>query len=42
MVTTEYKQFIINQFPHSEILRYKAKRRVANLGDFSIKKANFL
>jgi hypothetical protein len=31
---TEYKQSIINQLLHGEILRYKAEKRVANLGDF--------
>jgi hypothetical protein len=40
---TEYRQFIINQLPHCEISRYKAKKRVAkkrvaNLGGFPPKK----
>jgi hypothetical protein len=34
---TEYKQFSRNQLPHGEISRYKAEKRVANLGDFSPK-----
>jgi hypothetical protein len=36
----EYKQFIINKFLYGEIARYKAKKRVANLGDCFPKKAN--
>jgi hypothetical protein len=38
---TEYKQIIISQLPHGEILNCKGQKRVDNLGDFSPKKSKF-
>jgi hypothetical protein len=34
----EYKQIIISQLPHGEILKCKGQKRVANLGYFLPKK----
>jgi hypothetical protein len=35
---TEYRQFIINQFPHGEISTYKAKKGLPTYGIFPLKK----